>query len=55
MTIRLFERGATVSQFAGQLGLSVETVSTYRQRLLEKMRLENNTELMGYVLERELS
>lgn len=38
----------TVTNIANVLGLSVKTVSTYRRRILEKMRLRNNSELMCY-------
>ena len=41
-------RGATVSEVAGALNLSVKTVSTYRARLLEKMNLANNAQLTQY-------
>ncbi len=48
--LRLLASGLTVSQIADQLALSVKTISTYRTRLLEKMNLHNNAELMGYAL-----
>lgn len=41
-------RGAT--EIAEELGLSVKTVSTYRARILEKMQLASNAELMQYAL-----
>jgi len=44
----------TVTDIAGDLGLSVKTVSTYRKRILEKMRLRNNFELMHYAIEKHL-
>jgi len=31
--------------------LSVKTVGTYRTRILEKLKLRNNAEIMRYVLE----
>jgi two-component system invasion response regulator UvrY len=42
--------GKTVSQIAGELELSVKTVSTYRARILEKMELHSTSELMLYVI-----
>lgn len=42
--------GQTVGDIAAELNLSVKTVSTYRARILEKMNLRNNAELMRYVL-----
>lgn len=47
-------RGKTVSEIAEELSLSVKTVSTYRARLLQKMNLRNNAEVMRYALERHL-
>ena len=38
-----------------ELFLSVKTVGTCRTRILEKLNLKNNAELMRYVLERGLS
>ncbi|MBM4255427.1 MAG: response regulator transcription factor [Deltaproteobacteria bacterium] len=46
--------GKTVSEIARQLTLSVKTISTYRARLLEKMSLRNNAELMRYALTNRL-
>jgi len=46
--------GKTVSEIANQLSLSSNTVSTYRARILEKMKLHSNNELMRYALEQEL-
>lgn len=50
--LRLIAQGKTVSEIADQLALSVKTVSTYRTRLLEKMGLKTNAELMAYALRR---
>jgi two-component system invasion response regulator UvrY len=47
-------QGKTVSQIADELALSVKTVSTYRARLLEKLGLANNAELMRYALDHRL-
>jgi two-component system invasion response regulator UvrY len=52
--LRLIASGQTVGDIAGRLSLSVKTVSTYRARILEKMRLKNNAELMKYVLTNHL-
>jgi two-component system invasion response regulator UvrY len=40
---------------ADNLALSVKTVSTYRSRILEKMRLNNNAELMRYAVDNHLA
>ena len=45
----------TVTDIANNLGLSVKTVSTYRSRILEKMHLRNNSELMHYAVENHLT
>ncbi len=46
--------GKTVSEVADELSLSVKTVSTYRARILDKMRLKNNAELTRYAFENNL-
>lgn len=43
--------GKTVSEIAEQLSLSVNTISTYRLRVLEKLRLQNNSEITRYAFE----
>ena len=52
--LRSIASGQTVGEIADRLSLSVKTVSTYRARILEKMRLKNNAELMQYVLTNHL-
>ena len=51
---RLLASARTVSEIADTLALSVKTVSTYRGRILEKMQLRNNAELMRYAVEKHL-
>ncbi len=46
----LIARGRSASEIAALLSLSVKTVSTYRVRILEKMGLGSNAELMRYAL-----
>lgn len=43
-------KGASVSDIAAALNLSVKTVSTYRSRLLEKLSLSSNAELAAYAI-----
>jgi two-component system, NarL family, invasion response regulator UvrY len=50
----LIGTGRTVSQIADELSLSVKTVSTYRSRILEKMHLNNNAELIHYAVQNRL-
>jgi len=46
--------GKKVGEIAEALSLSVKTISTYRTRILEKMRLKNNAELTLYAVEQRL-
>jgi len=46
--------GKTVSDISGELALSVKTISTYRTRLLEKMKMKNNAELTHYAVQNRL-
>jgi DNA-binding NarL/FixJ family response regulator len=50
----LIGRGKTVGEIADQLALSVKTISTYRSRLLEKLSLENNAQIVEYVFRNKL-
>ncbi len=52
--MQLMAGGKTLAEIAEQLALSAKTVSTYRARLLEKLNLKTNAELMRYALENEL-
>jgi DNA-binding NarL/FixJ family response regulator len=47
----LIASGKKVSDIAAELNLSVSTVSTYRLRILEKLHLQNNAEIVRYVFE----
>ncbi len=53
-TLVMISSGKTLTQIAEELKLSVKTVSVYRARLLEKMKLKNNAELTHYGLKRGL-
>lgn len=50
----LIASGKSVSEIAQELSLSVKTVSTYRARILEKMRMTNNAELIRYAIKNAL-
>lgn len=52
--LRLIASGRVVSQIARELVLSVKTISTYRSRILQKMGLRNNAELMHYAMLHQL-
>jgi two-component system, NarL family, invasion response regulator UvrY len=46
--------GMTVKEIGGELSLSVKTISTYRSRILAKMMMKNNAELMHYAMQNDL-
>jgi|SRR5688500_10619758 len=46
--------GKTVSEIANELSLSVNTISTYRARLLEKLALTSNAALARYAIDHGL-
>jgi len=46
--------GKTATEIADELSLSVKTVSTYRMRILEKMDMKNNAELIHYAIKNQL-
>jgi two-component system, NarL family, invasion response regulator UvrY len=52
--LRMLASGLTATQIAGRLSLSIKTVSTYRTRLLEKMKMQNNAELINYAIKNGL-
>lgn len=52
--LRFLASGKTVSEIADELSLSVKTISTYRSRILDKMKMKNNAELMRYSLQQKV-
>jgi DNA-binding NarL/FixJ family response regulator len=48
-------RGNSATEVAGDLSLSVKTVSTYRTRVLEKLALRTNADLVRYAIEHRLA
>ena len=53
--LQLISSGKTVSEIADEISLSVNTISTYRNRILEKLGLHNNAELTRYALDNSLA
>jgi DNA-binding NarL/FixJ family response regulator len=53
-TLCMLASGKRLTDIANTLSLSVKTVSVYRTRLLEKMKLRNNAELTFYVMSNRL-
>lgn len=52
--LKLIAEGKPVSEIAEQLSLGITTVSTYRSRILMKLNLRTNADLVRYALENEL-
>ncbi|HWO41719.1 MAG TPA: response regulator transcription factor [Candidatus Eisenbacteria bacterium] len=52
--MRRIALGKPLFRIARELGLSPRTVSTYRARLLRKMQMKTNTDLIRYALEKKL-
>ncbi len=52
--MRMIAAGKTVAEIAEGLSLSVQTVSTYRSRILQKMKMKNNVELANYAIRNRL-
>ena len=46
--------GKTVTEIANEMNLSVKTISTYRTRILQKMRLRNNAGIVQYAHRNQL-
>lgn len=53
-TIQLIASGLSVGDIAGQLHLSVKTISMYRSRILQKLALRNNADIMRFVFDDNL-
>jgi DNA-binding NarL/FixJ family response regulator len=52
---RLLVDGRTVSEIAEQLHLSAKTVSTHKARLMEKLQVDSNADLVRYAVKNRLS
>jgi len=52
--MRLIASGKTITEISRELLLSVKTTSTYRTRVLEKMKMRNNAELTLYAIKNQL-
>ncbi|MBC8485215.1 MAG: response regulator transcription factor [Bacteroidetes bacterium] len=50
----LIASGKSVKEMAKELFLSVKTISTYRTRILEKMKMKSNSELTYYAIQNKL-
>ena len=54
-TLRLIASGKTLSGMSAELCLSPKTISVYRSRLLEKLKLKNNSDLIRYAIKNRLA
>lgn len=52
--LRMIAEGKTGKHIAKELSLSIKTVSTYRTRIMEKMNMKTNAEVMHYVIKHQL-
>lgn len=52
--LKLIGSGKSISEISNELSLSVNTISTYRLRIMEKMKLQTNADIIRYVIEHEL-
>jgi DNA-binding NarL/FixJ family response regulator len=48
--MKMIASGVPLKEIAGRLRVSVKTVSTYRSRILEKMRMARNAEMTRYAI-----
>ncbi|MCE9638744.1 MAG: response regulator transcription factor [Betaproteobacteria bacterium] len=53
-TLCMIASGKNLTDIARHLSISVKTVSVYRARVLEKMRLKNNAELTHYAIKNQI-
>src|SRR5690242_9372304 len=52
--LRLFGSGLPFKRIAADLGVSPKTVSTYRGRILDKLKLKGNADIIRYAIEHRL-
>lgn len=54
LVLTLLAGGKSITEIADRLALSIPTISTYRARLLEKLKLTTTAELIRYAIEHKL-
>ena len=52
--MQMLVAGKFVKEIAAELNLSPKTVSTFHSRILQKLRLQNDVELVRYAIEHQL-
>jgi len=50
----LLAQGKTQVEISNELALSTSTVNTYRSRILEKLNLKSNAEIIRYAIQNKL-
>jgi DNA-binding NarL/FixJ family response regulator len=50
----MIARGMSLKAIGAELSVSVKTVSTHRTHILQKMKLENNAQIVTYALQNNL-
>ena len=50
----MIARGKTITNIAAELALSVHTISTFRARILKKLKMNNNAEITYYAIKEGL-
>ena len=50
----MISSGKTLKDIANELNLSIKTISTYRTRILIKLNMKNNAEIIRYAIENKL-
>jgi DNA-binding NarL/FixJ family response regulator len=53
--LQLLGRGKSVKEIAAQLDLSSKTISTYRERILQKLRLKTTADLIRYAVQHDIA
>jgi two-component system, NarL family, invasion response regulator UvrY len=54
-TLLMLASGKTTTAIAEELSLGISTISTYRARILEKMGMKSNSDIIHYVIEHHLT
>jgi len=53
--LKMIAKGQTIKAIAKELILSPKTISTYRSRILEKLNVNNNSDIIHYVIDYNLT
>ncbi|RAP34300.1 hypothetical protein DID80_07420 [Candidatus Marinamargulisbacteria bacterium SCGC AAA071-K20] len=51
----LISEGKTMTEIGKGLGINVKTASTYRSRILTKLKISNNADIVRYAIRWELT